>query len=229
MTPGGGFKFGAAAGETSGAAAAGATSGFSFGASKTTTTSTSTPPPAGGGFTFGETSAAKQDSSPSKAGFQAAGVSSAVSSSVGFALGASGSGSGSGSSEQKKAEPPKTTGGFSFGSSSSSTSDAKQSASGANWPAGKSGADDDEEYPEEFCSKLEALNTQLLRWVKNHLEKNPLVLLTPVFKDYERHLAKLEEERQKAAKKTEKEKTTGSSAPQVATVKPVSSAKWECG
>lgn len=38
---------------------------------------------------------------------------------------------------------------------------------------------------------LKALNFSCASWIKQHLDKNPYVLLLPVFKDYEKHLASL--------------------------------------
>ena len=43
----------------------------------------------------------------------------------------------------------------------------------------------------EYLSNLKSLNTQVTSWIKTHVDKNPLVDLTPVFKDYEKHIGKL--------------------------------------
>lgn len=33
----------------------------------------------------------------------------------------------------------------------------------------------------------------MVQWIQSHIEKNPLVDLTPVFDDYKKHLAELEQ------------------------------------
>ena len=42
---------------------------------------------------------------------------------------------------------------------------------------------------------LKQLNKQVTAWLKTHVDKNPYVFLSPVFKDYERHLKDLEKVR----------------------------------
>jgi len=43
----------------------------------------------------------------------------------------------------------------------------------------------------EYLSNLKALNNQVTSWIKTHVDQNPLVDLTPVFKDYEKHIGEL--------------------------------------
>merc|ERR1719361_1468801 len=50
----------------------------------------------------------------------------------------------------------------------------------------------DKEYSKEFLSHLKVLNKQVTAWIKTHVDKNPYVFLSPVFKDYERHCKDLE-------------------------------------
>merc|ERR1712013_171605 len=45
----------------------------------------------------------------------------------------------------------------------------------------------------EYLAHLKALNMQVASWINKHLEQNPLVLLTPVFKDYDKHLVEITE------------------------------------
>lgn len=40
-----------------------------------------------------------------------------------------------------------------------------------------------------YLSNLKTLNESVLAWIKSHVEKNPYCILTPVFKDYDKHLA----------------------------------------
>ncbi|XP_013396012.1 nuclear pore complex protein Nup50 [Lingula anatina] len=44
----------------------------------------------------------------------------------------------------------------------------------------------------EYLKLLKNLNESLARWVQQHVEKNPYCILTPIFKDYEKHLAEVE-------------------------------------
>ncbi|XP_037070278.1 nuclear pore complex protein Nup50-like [Pollicipes pollicipes] len=46
--------------------------------------------------------------------------------------------------------------------------------------------------PSEYHRQLQALNRSLLSWLQTHVEKNPLCILTPVFRDYETHLQSIE-------------------------------------
>lgn len=43
-----------------------------------------------------------------------------------------------------------------------------------------------------YLSNLKALNISVLNWIKQHLDKNPYCILSPIFKDYEKHLGELE-------------------------------------
>jgi len=38
----------------------------------------------------------------------------------------------------------------------------------------------------------------VLEWIKQHLEKNPYCILSPIFKDYDTHLNKLEQDKDKS-------------------------------
>lgn len=89
-------------------------------------------------------------------------------------------------------------GGFSFGGSKASGSPApilgnsnSNSASEELSGSGSSGAASPVRPApgREYLAHLKALNLQVASWINQHLEQNPLVLLTPVFKDYQRHLA----------------------------------------
>ena len=48
-----------------------------------------------------------------------------------------------------------------------------------------------------YLTNLKALNQSVTQWISQHVEKNPYCLLTPIFKDYEKHLAELEKEKEK--------------------------------
>lgn len=44
-----------------------------------------------------------------------------------------------------------------------------------------------------YHQKLSALNKSLCQWISKHVEDNPICILTPVFKDYEKHLLEIQE------------------------------------
>jgi nuclear pore complex protein Nup50 len=44
----------------------------------------------------------------------------------------------------------------------------------------------------KYMVHLKALNETVTKWIKDHVDKNPYILLTPVFEDYKTHLAELE-------------------------------------
>ena len=44
-----------------------------------------------------------------------------------------------------------------------------------------------------FLYIFQALNVQVSAWINTHIEKNPYVFLSPVFKDYEKHIKGIEE------------------------------------
>jgi hypothetical protein len=46
----------------------------------------------------------------------------------------------------------------------------------------------------EYYSELTGLNQSVSRWIKSHVDSNPLCILTPIFRDYERHLDKINEQ-----------------------------------
>lgn len=45
---------------------------------------------------------------------------------------------------------------------------------------------------EVYLENIKALNIGVLAWIKKHVEENPYVDLTPVFKDYRKHMEDLE-------------------------------------
>jgi nuclear pore complex protein Nup50 len=49
----------------------------------------------------------------------------------------------------------------------------------------------------EYCSSLKGLNQCVSQWIKSHVDSNPFCILTPIFRDYERYLTKIEEKEAK--------------------------------
>lgn len=50
----------------------------------------------------------------------------------------------------------------------------------------------------EYLSKVKALNIAVADWIKTHVDDNPLCILTPVFKDYEKYLKEFDELKKKS-------------------------------
>ena len=60
----------------------------------------------------------------------------------------------------------------------------------------------------EYYKKLSSLNQAVSEWIKTHVDKNPVCILTPIFKDYEKYLQELEDEKKKDDKKERMETTS---------------------
>jgi nuclear pore complex protein Nup50 len=61
----------------------------------------------------------------------------------------------------------------------------------------------------EYASKVKALNIAVADWIKTHVDDNPLCILTPIFKDYEKYLKEFEDLKKK--KQSEEKQTTTAS------------------
>jgi len=198
------FKFGATSAVTAPAKAdTGAASMFAFGAAKTTSASD---PPAGG-FLFGsKTSASSQEPSP------AFGLSTKSPSSSAFTFGEAKTPkekdpekdkkdlSGSSGFVFGKSNSPARTPSFSFNSEANKAESSKAVSLSSNSedkptesksPASNSNSKPTSKHSPEYLSHLKALNNQVLAWLKMHIDSNPLVILSPVFKDYETHLEEI--------------------------------------
>ena len=84
-----------------------------------------------------------------------------------------------------------------FGNTGSNTNSSKpltNGHSGAKSPARS-----------KYLQQLKALNESVTKWIKNHVESNPLCILTPIFKDYEKHLEEINKKYPEDAKNAEKE------------------------
>jgi len=231
---GGGFAFGA---QTSGEKPTGAafsfgaktttekpeSGGFAFGAKPSETTEPS-------GFSFGSKS---NDSSSSKvsSGFsfgsksETAAVEKPAAAASSFSFGVKSDG----------ANKP-IGGGFSLGSKSSSPENSSSSESSVTFGAKQSDApsasvskpkssvnpafsssvnkdDSSSGISSEYLSHLKALNIQVLSWLKQHIESNPLVILSPVFKDYDKHLVEITEQFDQKDSSPAPENTSSTAAP----------------
>ncbi|BFZ03983.1 hypothetical protein BsWGS_07023 [Bradybaena similaris] len=59
-------------------------------------------------------------------------------------------------------------------------------------------ASGDSREPSLYLSSLKSLNETVLAWIKQHVEANPFIILTPVFKDYEKYLQLIQAEKSPA-------------------------------
>jgi len=157
-----GFKFGSSSAAEKGSEIG----GFKFGASE----ESSKPAEQPSGFKFGSSETIEKNEGTGGIKF---GQDLATESSSGFKFG-TGSTNGSTNDIFKSSE-----GGFKFSSEEKSTSKIKVEA--CDTPKTKS-------KKSEYLADLKALNVQVTNWIKSHVDGNPLVDLTPVFKDYEKHL-----------------------------------------
>jgi len=68
------------------------------------------------------------------------------------------------------------------------------------------GNKDEEEKDEKFLAKLKGLNESVSKWIKKHVDENPFVNLTPIFKDYEKYFNEMERMQEvKVSDETKKE------------------------
>jgi len=157
----GGFKFGSSEATQQGSASG----GFQFGVSK----ESPNPPKESSGITFGTSEPVKTDNT---GGFKF-GTSSSTKSPTGNIFGAA-------STTCAKNDIFKSSeGGFKF--SSEEKVSAKFEVEACDTPKTKT-------KKGQYLADLKALNIQVTNWIKSHVDGNPLVDLTPVFKDYEKHL-----------------------------------------
>jgi len=157
--------------------AADLSSSFKFGSGPVATSTNST---AGdtGGFKFGSSSAATTNST----------TDTASASSGGFKFGSS-------SSSESKTAAPAGGGGFKFGSSSSASSATppvvQEKKPETEEKAVSKVETGDDGVNEKLLVSLATLNKQFCEWIKQHIDKDPYVVLTPCLKDYNTHLEEL--------------------------------------
>lgn len=46
--------------------------------------------------------------------------------------------------------------------------------------------------PTEYFARLKGLNQSVAQWIKSHVDANPVCILTPIFRDYEKYLKEIE-------------------------------------
>lgn len=77
----------------------------------------------------------------------------------------------------------------------------------------------------KFLNELKSLNEGVAKWIKEHVDKNPYCVLTPIFKDYEKYYSELESKypQQKTILKTKEENIVSDKPNLNETEKPASS------
>jgi len=155
---------------------------FSFGAKS----SDDSPKKETTGFSFGSSKIASIESKPSSGMFGTSAPSSFVNgqASSNSAFGKSTESStafGSKSSENSAA----------FGSKSTDSSTPKEASRPFGSKPVTNNVEDTPEYDEDYLAHLKALNVQVTEWIKKHVDDNPLVILSPIFKDYEKHIQEI--------------------------------------
>jgi nuclear pore complex protein Nup50 len=68
-------------------------------------------------------------------------------------------------------------------STTSSSSDSKAFTNGSSTTSSS----------KKYLQQLKNLNESVTQWIKTHVEKNPYCILTPIFKDYEKYVAVIEQ------------------------------------
>jgi len=190
------FKFGSSSSPKGSAAApesskpTDSTPGFSFGAKPT---ESSTKAVESSPFSFGtktDSSGSSESTSASKSNFG------------GFTFGAkpadneaksdvNGKSTASTFSFGKSVDKAETT---SFGSkksfeTASNTPDSIKSKDSANTNNAENSSDN---FDAQYLLHLRTLNIQVTDWIKKHVDENPLVILSPIFKDYEKYIKELD-------------------------------------
>lgn len=90
--------------------------------------------------------------------------------------------------------PPASTTTTAFnGFSSSSVSAEASSKPNGSTPSSAPSAGSSSSGNKEYRRQLTALNCSVRDWITKHVNNNPLCDLNPIFKDYERHLASIEQ------------------------------------
>ncbi|XP_001605201.1 nuclear pore complex protein Nup50 [Nasonia vitripennis] len=81
--------------------------------------------------------------------------------------------------------------------------------------------------PSEYYAKLKGLNQSVAQWIKSHVDANPVCILTPIFRDYEKYLKEIEAKHGKEldSSKTETKSNTQSELKPTEKVQPAAQAE----
>ncbi|XP_045175097.1 nuclear pore complex protein Nup50-like isoform X2 [Mercenaria mercenaria] len=90
----------------------------------------------------------------------------------------------------------------------SGRSPTKRQKADTNGSSNEQNGSDSSPSQNKYLSNLKSLNISVSNWIKQHLDKNPYCILTPIFKDYENHLSEMEKERKKGGENGSSESTT---------------------
>ena len=87
----------------------------------------------------------------------------------------------------------------------------------------------------KYANELKTLNEGVTKWIKEHVDKNPYCILSPIFKDYEKYLSDLENkypqrnQERGTSGDTEADKETGSDEVKEVPSPPKSTPKFSFG
>ncbi|XP_041972665.1 nuclear pore complex protein Nup50 [Aricia agestis] len=93
----------------------------------------------------------------------------------------------------KNSNSPMSNPSTTFGSSTSNLTPVKTNSTPTP-PKSKQENDEIEDPKAKYYSKLKGLNVSVSDWIKQHVDKTPLCILSPIFKDYESYLKEIQEE-----------------------------------
>lgn len=85
------------------------------------------------------------------------------------------------------------SGGFGLSLSNAGSTQPKSNGSSETAKMNGSGKDSGCKDNPEYLRQLKMLNDNILAWIQKHVGENPYCILTPSFRDYEKHLHSLEE------------------------------------
>ncbi|XP_054617511.1 nuclear pore complex protein Nup50 isoform X2 [Dunckerocampus dactyliophorus] len=97
---------------------------------------------------------------------------------------------------------PSMTAGLAFNGSVSASPSSDVTGKSSNGPASSSSSSSSSK---EYSRQLTALNCSVRDWITKHVNDNPLCDLNPIFRDYERHLASIEQQYGTAASEEKKD------------------------
>lgn len=73
----------------------------------------------------------------------------------------------------------------------------EEQTSSGNGNVVKGSAKENKGKSASYQNKIKSLNKAVTEWIRTHVEKNSLCILTPIFKDYDKYIKEIEEEEQK--------------------------------
>ncbi|XP_071453003.1 nuclear pore complex protein Nup50 [Hetaerina americana] len=92
--------------------------------------------------------------------------------------------------------------------SSQLTCTTKTASAAPSSPVAVDGTSTENSHSREYYAQLKGLNESVSAWIKTHVDENPICILTPIFRDYERHLLNIEASESQKKKDNSSESST---------------------